>query len=264
MHIVHKARRGALLLLLVGLLLACGAAPTPDDAASETAAASTASATPAVSTPGATPAPSATATTDAAEAATPPTPTYELITLPTEEPLIPITPLPTLEVSPGLTPGPPLERATNTPTAGDDASSLAPPGWEVAARGDLNDDGQRDALAYQPASVAPAESMQRYLDEYPIVAAEIAIVQEGQDGAPQMMLQIDSRGVQAAGTYLSTYRIDNPQLTPAAFLLQVGSDDSVLAAIPINADGEGFAQGFGVAWDAAQNTYRLLGPGNSP
>jgi hypothetical protein len=263
MHIGHKAHCGALLLLL-SLLMACSAAPTPDDAASETAAASTASATAAISAASATPAPRATATTAAAEAATPPTPTYELITLPTEEPLMPITPLPTLDVPAGLTPGPPLERATDTPAAGDDASRLAPPGWEVAAQGDLNDDRQRDVLAYQPASLAPAESMQRYLDEYPIVAAEIAIVQEGPGGAPQMMLQIDSRGVQTDGAYLSTYRIDNPQLTPAAFLLQVGSDDTVLGAIPINADGEGFAQGFGVAWDATQNTYRLLEPGNSP
>jgi hypothetical protein len=103
MHVAPIARPGALL-LLVALLAACQAAPMPDDALSETAPASTASATSVTSD--ATAAPDATA---------PPTPTYELIALPTEEPLIPVTPQPTIEMPPGLTPGPPLERATDTP-----------------------------------------------------------------------------------------------------------------------------------------------------
>jgi hypothetical protein len=105
MHIELIARPGALL-LLVALLVACQAAPTPDDALSETAAASTASASATSAISDATVAPEATA---------PPTPTYELIALPTEEPLMPVTPQPTIEMPPGLTPGPPLERATDTP-----------------------------------------------------------------------------------------------------------------------------------------------------
>jgi hypothetical protein len=75
------------------------------------------------------------------------------------------------------------------------------------------------------------------------------------------MLQIDFRGIQSNGTYLSTYSIDNPELTPAAFLLQPDSTNAVLTAIPINAAGEGIAQGFGIFWDTDQNAYRLLGPG---
>jgi hypothetical protein len=246
------------LLLVGGLLIACSAPNVAEPAGTPI----TASATPIASAT-----PAASATSIAADAAdTPissaPTPTYELIVLPTEKPLMPLTPLPTLQVVPAFTPVGPPQRATDTPGAEDDASDLVGPEWQIAASGDLNEDGQRDVLAYRPASVTPAAAMQSYLEEYPIVAARIAIVQEGSDGAPQTMLQIDERGVQTDGVYLSTYQADVPELTPAAFLLQVGdSPDEVLAVIPINADGEGFAQGLGVYWEPAQNTYRLLGPG---
>jgi hypothetical protein len=64
--------------------------------------------------------------------------------------------------------------APPTPTISP-AASLVGPEWTIGNLGDANQDGLLDVIAYKPAQVAPRQPS----PDYPIVASEVVIVQQG-------------------------------------------------------------------------------------
>jgi hypothetical protein len=228
-----------LLALLVAVLAACGG----DDELSQ---AETAAATPAAQ----------------------PTVTPDMGGSPVEQD----TTTPTVQLSPTATPqasntprpvgSPTVTIASGTPP---DTSALVGPEWQVAYSGDINQDGQRDVVAYTETDITPVPDMEQYYDQAPLLAAQVVVVQEGSDGMPKTLLEVMPEGIRAGDDYLTTYQVEEPQLTPAAFFLGVDAGEfAPITLLPLNASGEGFAQGVAVYWNEERQAFRLVGPTGTP
>lgn len=153
---------------------------------------------------------------------------------------------------------------TSSPPTATPAEALVGPEWSVAYAGDLNTDGMRDVVAYQPATVEPAPSMQSYLTADALVAAELIVVQANAAGEPVIQFAADPEGLKRNGENINPFRPD-PDLTPAAFIVEVMPANAVkLTVLPINADGEGFTQAAPITWNPAEQRYALTGPGMLP
>jgi hypothetical protein len=156
-------------------------------------------------------------------------------------------------------PAPPQE-----PTAPQEPA-LVGPEWTIAYAGDLNGDGARDVVAYQPTSVEPALAMQSYLQAGSLVVSELMVVQAGPNGAPVVQFAADPEGLKSNGENINPFPSDNPDLTTAAFIVDIMPQSEVkLTVLPLNAAGEGFAQAAPVVWNAAEQRYTLSGPGMIP
>lgn len=134
---------------------------------------------------------------------------------------------------------------------------LVGPDWRITYNGDMNQDGQRDVVASIPAEIALAPEMQQYAIDYPVLAAEIQVVQEGEDGQPVTLLTVNRTEMRADDRFLGAFTSDGMRM-PGAFLLQVDEgSDTPIAIIPVSETGEAYAQGVGFTWDDEQQTYRL-------
>jgi len=146
------------------------------------------------------------------------------------------------------------------PTSVPAQHSLVGPEWQIAIAGDLNHDGQRDVVAYKPASIEPNMALlsEQERTTYPFAIAEAVIVQEGQQGTPTIQAAISSQGVHAGPTtLLAAERFGTPG--PAAFLMGIHTQSEALVeCIPLNASGDVYAQGFGLYWNEGQQAYRLI------
>jgi hypothetical protein len=153
---------------------------------------------------------------------------------------------------------------TSPPPTATPAGALVGPEWRVAYEGDLNNDGMRDVVAYQPATIEPAASMQSYMTEDAFVAAELIVVQANAAGEPVVQFAADPEGLKSNGANINPFRPD-PNLNPAAFIVEVMPANAVkLTVLPINADGEGFTQAAPITWNPAEQRYALSGPGMLP
>lgn len=173
--------------------------------------------------------------------------------------------------TPPPTAAPPPTNTTTAPTAPPPAaaphvsSSLVGPEWQIAIAGDLNRDGRRDVVAYKPAPIEPnrAALPEQERTAYPFAITEAVIVQEGEPGTPSIQAAISPQGVSAGPTTLITAdRFGSPG--PAAFLMGVNPQSDVLVTcLPLNADGDVYAQGFGLYWNEGQLAYRLMVAGQA-
>jgi hypothetical protein len=146
-----------------------------------------------------------------------------------------------------------------------DISALVGPEWQVAYSGDINQDGQRDVVAYTEADITPVPDMEQYYDEAQTLAEQVVVVQEGSDGMPRTLLEVMPEGIRAGDDYLTTYHVADPQLTPAAFFLNIEAGEfAPITVLPLNAAGEGFAQGVAIYWNEERQAFRLVGPTGTP
>jgi hypothetical protein len=159
----------------------------------------------------------------------------------------------------------PLPAATQPPAATQQPAATQPPAlvgpeWARAYEGDLNGNGMRDVVAYKPASIelAPEMQAQPYAGAETVVAAELVIVQESGQ-APQTQASVSPQGVAAHDvTLLDAEQFGEPG--PAAFLvnIQPQAEDVQVSLIPLDANGNAYAQGFGLYWNEGQLAYRLF------
>jgi hypothetical protein len=164
--------------------------------------------------------------------------------------------LPTATTPPAAATAAPTVLPDSTPTA---PPALVGPEWQIAYAGDLNQDGQRDLVAYKPTSIAPNAAMQSYTAELPVTMSAAVIVQAGADGTPQIQAAISAQGVYAQGTALiPAERFGDGR--PSAFLMGVDpqATDVQVSFIPLNDQGGAYAQGFGLYWNAEQQSYGLF------
>jgi hypothetical protein len=169
--------------------------------------------------------------------------------------------LPTASSPPPTSPPP-----TTNPLPTDLPSALQPlvgSEWQVVFDGDLNHDMQRDVVAYKPADIAPAASMSTYTQELPLTVAEAVIVQEEPDGEPIVQAAASPQGVYAREVALIPgEQFGDPG--PSAFLMGVDPQAEIpVSFIPLNANGEAYAQGFGLYWNEGQLAYRLFANGQA-
>jgi spore germination protein GerM len=153
---------------------------------------------------------------------------------------------------------------TSPPPAATPDGALVGPEWSVAYAGDLNNDGRRDVVAYQPATIEPAPAMQSYMTEDAFVATELIVVQANAASEPVVQFAADPAGLKSTGKNINPFRPD-PNLTPKAFIVEVMPANAVkLTVLPINAAGEGFTQAAPITWNPAEQRYALSGPGMLP
>jgi hypothetical protein len=170
---------------------------------------------------------------------------------------------------PTITPLPQSVQQDPTPTASSQAtpqsnpgSGLVGPEWTVVSRGDINQDGKEDVVAFKwPAFPVDAPIWQQSKTSYPsytTASTEIVIVQRGDDGSPQILLDTSATTVESGGTVLVNY----PSGSVAGYLLRTSAGATVpVSFMPINGDFSGFGQDVGVYWDASQQRFRLFGGG---
>jgi len=152
----------------------------------------------------------------------------------------------------------PATPAASTPTA---SRPLVGAEWQVAYDGDLNRDGARDVVAYKPANIELAPSMQQYVTLDTFLAAEVVVVQANQEGQPIVQFAAERDGLKRNGENINPFRTDLPDFTPAAFLVEVIPDSDIkLNVLPVNGTGEGFTQAVPVIWNAAEQRYELTAP----
>lgn len=135
------------------------------------------------------------------------------------------------------------------------------PGWQLAHEGDFNGDGKVEQVFFRPSGlqVDPAMRGPGYA-AYTHVADEVIIAQVTPTHS-YAVAQIDRTSVRA-GRILATLVSpeQGPQNSPYGFLLAAPADaQTPLAVIPLNIAGNGYTQGFGLRWDAAEGDYRLSG-----
>ncbi len=169
------------------------------------------------------------------------------------------TPLP-----PTLTPSTSIftPTATDSPTSAPVAPApLVGAEWSIAFEGDLNQDGQRDVVAYKPAALDAGSSMHNYQEDFPWTISEAVIVQANEHGNPHIQAIITTQGISAEHTPLITAeRFGEPG--PSALLLGVDPQAEVaISLIPLNTNGEAYAQGVGLYWNEGHLAYRLFAHG---
>jgi spore germination protein GerM len=168
----------------------------------------------------------------------------------TPPPAGPATPPPSQHTAPPAANPPPAPR----PLVGSE--------WQVAYDGDLNRDGVRDVVAYKPANIELAPSMQQYVTLDTVLAAEVVVVQANQEEHPVVQFAAERDGLKRNGENINPFRTDMPSATPAAFIVEVMPDSNIkLNVLPVNGAGEGFTQAVPVIWNAAEQRYNLTGPG---
>ncbi|MCG8348498.1 MAG: hypothetical protein MI924_12060 [Chloroflexales bacterium] len=161
-----------------------------------------------------------------------------------------------------------VEPATATPAP---SSPLVGPEWQVAFSGDINSDNIADVIAYKPSNITPIRffSGPDYAS-YDRVASEIVIVQEVAGAQPQVLLRVAPQGITAITAPLAEYPAFDPVSAVAAFLIAVDPRGLVpLNIIPITGSGEPYLRGSdffmqndGIAWNSAEQAYRLVASDN--
>jgi hypothetical protein len=102
------------------------------------------------------------------------------------------------------------------------------------------------------------------------VASEIVIVQEVAGAQPQVLLSVAPQGITAVTAPLAEYPAFDPASAVAAFLIAVDPRGLVpLTIIPITNSGEPYLRGSdffmqndGIAWNSAEQAYRLVASDN--
>lgn len=149
-----------------------------------------------------------------------------------------------------------LGGAPNTPATG-----WPGPGWKQIHEGDFNGDGFVERVYYKPSSLQPDPTMRTPVySKYTVVAEEVLIGQiEPNHAYPLATIDLSNvRGQGILATLVSPSQ--GPENSPYAFLLAAPSDaDTPVAVIPLNVNGQGYTQGFGLRWDPAKGDYRLAG-----
>ncbi len=167
-------------------------------------------------------------------------------------------PTPTLPSMPTMLVATTTAEPTTLPVSTPAASSLVGPEWQIALEGDLNQDGRRDVVAYKASAIMSDASMQSYTQELPFTISEAVIVQEGAQGMPQIQATVSVQGVYAENIALIPAESFG-ESRPSAFLMGIDPQAEVpMNFIPLNASGEGYAQGFGLYWNEGQLAYRLF------
>lgn len=168
---------------------------------------------------------------------------------------------------------PPTATATTEPATATPAPSspLVGPEWQVALSGDINSDGIADVIAYKPSSIALISFFSGPVyASYDLVASEIVIVQEVAGAQPQVLLSVAPQGITAVTAPLAEYPAFDPASAVAAFLIAVDPRGLVpLTIIPITNSGEPYLRGSdffmqndGIAWNSAEQAYRLVASDN--
>lgn len=171
-----------------------------------------------------------------------------------------ITPIPqAVQMQPTITPLPEPVQVAQPPGPGD---GLVGPEWTVASRGDINQDGKPDVVAFKWATFPVGSPIwQRSQTSYPahsLASHEIVIVQQSDDGNPQILLSTSPSAINAQNATLMSY----PGGSVAGYLLQTSQGATVpISLIPINADFSGFQGEVGIYWDPALQQFRLFAGG---
>ncbi len=204
-----------------------------------------------------------------------PTPTVEIIPLPTapdkaatpQLPTIPgALPSPTIVGAPTATASVPIAQPTTAPqpaivpTAAPPIATISPaaalvgPEWTIAALGDQNQDGQIDVVAYKPAAIA----VRQPVPGFNIIATELVVVQQGSAG-PETQL-----GVNIGEIFVPNFRMASFPTSggPAAFLVQVGP--GAIGIVPLNGAGDVVALGASLYWDGGAGGYRPTALAGAP
>ena len=144
---------------------------------------------------------------------------------------------------------------------GDDPNGWPGNGWQMVTMGDYNGDNVVEHVYYRPSSVLPDPSFASpAYAAYTLVASEVMIAQ-GDASNNTVLAAINTNGVQSDSLLLN---LTNGAATPAAFMVAAPSENGLpVAVIPINANGQGYMQGFGLRWDASEGAYRIAGPPQS-
>jgi hypothetical protein len=110
--------------------------------------------------------------------------------------------------------------------------------------------------------------MQPYLTLDTFLASQMVVLQADSNGQPVVQFAAEQEGLLSNGENINPFYTENPELTPAAFIVEVQPASEVkLTVLPINTTGEGFAQAAPIAWDATQQRYTMAGlipPPNVP
>jgi hypothetical protein len=139
------------------------------------------------------------------------------------------------------------------------------PEWQLAHQGDFNGDGLNEQIYVLPSTVVPDEATfyrPAYRAYYWVVRE--ALIIQAQGGGQRVLATLSPDEVRSERTVLAT--LAGASGRPAAFFLAAPLDSTTpLAAIPLDSAGMGYAQGFGLRWDPAAGTYRLVsGPDATP
>lgn len=135
------------------------------------------------------------------------------------------------------------------------------PGWQMIGEDDFNDDGLLERIFARPATITPDSSFGApHYSRYTFVAAEVMIAQVGQQNI-YPLVTIDTREVRTPSRVLTPLVYPDSQAfnTPAAFLVAVDRGSyTPLSVIPINSAGQGYTQGFALAWSQAEGSYVVV------
>ncbi|WP_129676476.1 hypothetical protein [Candidatus Chloroploca sp. Khr17] len=139
------------------------------------------------------------------------------------------------------------------------------PAWQVAYEGDFNGDGLNEKVYVLPSTIVPDRATfdRPGYDAYDRVAQEAMIIQ-AQDGSLRILATISPTEVRSERMVLAT--LAGVSGRRAAFFIATPLDEATpLAAIPLDGDGMGYAQGFGLRWNPDTSQYRLVsGPDAAP
>jgi hypothetical protein len=150
---------------------------------------------------------------------------------------------------------------------------LLDPEWTLVYLGDLNRDGERDAVGYKPASIEPdigfQEEVQASYGGDLFLVSEAIVVQRTADGGSEVQLTISPVEVVAytneVSTTLISYFLQDPRTTPAGFFLGIEPRaDAPLALLPYNAERAAFTQAALMYWDSIEQGWRLWPPEYNP
>lgn len=136
--------------------------------------------------------------------------------------------------------------------------------WVVAHQGDFSGDGLVEKVYVLPSTLVPDSSFNTPVYAgYSWVAEAVMIAQE-QDGNQRVLLTINLSEVRSESSILATLSTpaQGPGAGPAGFLIAApGEAGAPISVIPLNANGQGYTQGFRLVWDATTGAYRIaVGP----
>ncbi|WP_141508863.1 hypothetical protein [Candidatus Chloroploca asiatica] len=139
------------------------------------------------------------------------------------------------------------------------------PAWQVAHEGDFNGDGLNEKVYVLPSTIVPDQATfdRPGYDAYSRVAQEAMIIQ-AQDGSLRILATLSLTEVRSEDLVLAP--LGGVSGRPAAFFIATPLDEATpLAAIPLDGDGMGYTQGFGLRWNPDTSQYRLVsGPDATP
>lgn len=174
-------------------------------------------------------------------------------------------PAPVITIAPSATPpatvAPTVPPPAMRPTLAPGADSLVGPEWTIAYSGDLNADGRADVVAYKPASVTPGPTFNRPgYTAYIGSVSEAVIVQADAAGRPQTLVRLSRSGIVIGPRMAVRFPPSNEAWNnPVAIMLLIETTQPpVIAALPINSNGEPYTQAAGVRWNRRSAAYEVI------